>query len=83
VDRGGLPGPRHGEELSALTWLGALHGECLWRVGLTGADAHQKTRFLHGRFGRIRMVKRAPDGSLWIGTSNGGGADLIVRIRLV
>jgi glucose/arabinose dehydrogenase len=64
-------------------WVGALRGECLWRVGLAGRVRHQKTRYFHGRFGRIRMVKRAPDGSLWIGTSNGGGADRIVRIRLV
>ena len=64
-------------------WVGALRGECLWRIGLSGRVRHQKTRYFHGRFGRIRMVKRAPDGSLWIGTSNGGAADRIVRIRLV
>lgn len=61
-------------------WVGALRGECLWSVDIGGAGAHTKTRHFHGTFGRIRMVKRHPDGSLWIGTSNGGGADKIVRI---
>lgn len=63
-------------------WVGALRGESLWSVDLTGPDARRRQRHFEGRFGRVRMVKRAPDGSLWIGTSNGGGQDRIVRIRL-
>jgi glucose/arabinose dehydrogenase len=31
-------------------------------------------------FGRIRTVQTGPDGSLWFTTSNGGGADRIVRV---
>jgi len=64
-------------------WVGALRGECLWSVNLAGPAARRRTRFFHHDFGRVRMVKRAPDGSLWVGTSNGGGQDRIVRIRLV
>jgi glucose/arabinose dehydrogenase len=63
-------------------WVGALRGESLWSVDLAGRDAHRRVRYFEGRFGRIRMVERAPDGSLWIGTSNGGGQDRIIRIRL-
>ena len=64
-------------------WVGALRG----RVPVVGGHRGPRTRttrsgWFHGRFGRIRMVKRAPDGSLWIGTSNGGGRDRIVRVRL-
>jgi glucose/arabinose dehydrogenase len=62
-------------------WVGALRGESLWSVDVAGRGAHERTRHFEGRFGRIRMVKRAPGGSLWIGTSNGGGRDRIVRIR--
>jgi glucose/arabinose dehydrogenase len=67
---------RHG-----IAWVGALRGESLWAVDVGGRGARRKTRHFHGDFGRIRMVKRAPDDSLWIGTSNGGGADRIHRIR--
>jgi glucose/arabinose dehydrogenase len=63
-------------------WVGALRGQCLWSVDLAGRNAHAKVRYFHTTFGRIRMVRRAPDGSLWIGTSNGGGADRIVRVTL-
>lgn len=68
--------------LNGQAWVGALRGECLWSVDISGAHRHRKIRHLHHRFGRIRMVRRAPDNSLWIGTSNGGGEDRIVRIRL-
>jgi glucose/arabinose dehydrogenase len=61
-------------------YVAALRGECLWQVDLAGSGIRRKVRHFHGRFGRIRMVKRAPDGSLWIGTSNGGGTDKVVRI---
>jgi glucose/arabinose dehydrogenase len=63
-------------------WVGALRGECLWSVDISDEHRHRKIRHFHQRFGRIRMVKRAPDNSLWIGTSNGDGQDRIVRIRL-
>jgi glucose/arabinose dehydrogenase len=68
-------------------WLGALRGECLWSVVLTGAHRGRRTRHFHQRFGRIRSVAKAPDGSLWIGTSNqdgrgtpGASDDRILRV---
>jgi len=63
-------------------WVGTLRGQSLWQVDISGANARTRRRHFHGTFGRIRMVKRAPDSSLWIGTSNGGGADRIVRITV-
>ncbi len=68
--------------LRGRAWVGALRGECLWSVDIVGTGKRAKKRYFHGTFGRIRMVKRAPDHSLWIGTSNGGGRDKVVRIRL-
>ena len=68
--------------LAGRAWIGALRGESLWSVDLRGGHPRTKTRHFHGRFGRIRLVKRAPDRSLWIGTSNGDHQDRIVRVTL-
>jgi glucose/arabinose dehydrogenase len=58
-------------------------------VNLFGRRAKRKTRYFHDRLGRIRTVERAPDGSLWVMTSNRDGRgnprrgdDKIVRIVL-
>jgi len=68
-------------------WLGALRGQALWSVPLSGRNRGRKTRHFFRRFGRIRAVSAAPDGSLWIGTSNRDGRgdprrsdDRIIRI---
>ncbi|GII00631.1 PQQ-dependent sugar dehydrogenase [Planobispora takensis] len=55
-------------------WVGALRGSRLWRVpvaqdGTVGAAVP----LFENRYGRIRAVTTAPDGSLWIGTSNKDG----------
>jgi glucose/arabinose dehydrogenase len=70
-------------------WVGALQGRCLFSVRLTGPHAGQKVRHLGDRFGRIRTVRRAPDGSLWITTSNRDGRgtpaaadDRVIRLVL-
>lgn len=64
-------------------FLGALQGECLWSVSLATGKSQ---RWLEGH-GRIRLVAAAPDGSLWVGTSNrdgrgSGEADRIFRVTL-
>jgi glucose/arabinose dehydrogenase len=70
-------------------WVGALRGECLYSVRLDGPHRRRTHRWFRGDFGRIRTVQRAPDGSLWITTSNRDGRgspsardDRVVRIRL-
>jgi glucose/arabinose dehydrogenase len=69
-------------------YVAALRGECVWRVPLTGANVGTPTRSL-GTFGRLRTVARAPDGSLWIMSSNRDGRgnprsgdDRIIRVPL-
>jgi glucose/arabinose dehydrogenase len=69
-------------------YVGALRGQRLWRVPLDGARAGTPQALLEGRFGRLRTVVRAPDGALWVTTSNrdGRGApagddDRIIRLQ--
>lgn len=70
-------------------WVAALRGRALWSVRIKGSDAGRTRRWFHEDFGRIRTVERAPDGSLWIATSNRDGRgtptsadDRVVRITL-
>lgn len=67
--------------LHGRAWVGALRGECLWSVDIEGRGRRTKTRHLSGTLGRIRSVKRAPDRSLWLTTSNGAGSDKVVRVN--
>jgi glucose/arabinose dehydrogenase len=70
-------------------WVAALRGQCLWAVRLNGPNRRKKVRYFHTTFGRIRTVERAPDGSLWIATSNRDGRgspgpddDRVIRVTL-
>jgi glucose/arabinose dehydrogenase len=70
-------------------YVAALRGERLWRVPLRGTRAGRPAALLRGRYGRLRTVARAPDGTLWVATSNRDGRgdpragdDRIVRLRL-
>jgi glucose/arabinose dehydrogenase len=54
-------------------WLAALQGERLWRLDLHGAQAVHPVPFFVGRYGRMRTVVTAPDGDLWVSTSNRDG----------
>ncbi|WP_168221021.1 sorbosone dehydrogenase family protein [Actinomadura sp. WMMA1423] len=54
-------------------WVGALRGERLWQVPLHDGKAERPLARFQGRIGRLRAVVRAPDGSLWITTSNKDG----------
>ena len=54
-------------------WLGALRGERLWRVEVNGRKAGKEKGFFVGEYGRVRTVVPAPDGNLWVTTSNHDG----------
>lgn len=66
-------------------WMASLRGERLWRIGIEELDT---TEFFTGEYGRLRTVVAAPDGSLWLTTSNrdgrgepAGDDDRILRIE--
>ncbi|WP_026931766.1 PQQ-dependent sugar dehydrogenase [Glycomyces tenuis] len=76
-------------------WMGALGGQRLWQLPVDGPEsAGDPIDHFVGDYGRIRTVELAPDGSLWIVTSNtdeatwGGteprqGDDRILRVELL
>jgi len=55
-------------------WMGALRGERLWQIPLA-EDGSPGVPVAHwsGEYGRLRAVTVAPDGSVWVGTSNKDG----------
>ncbi|MDQ3627387.1 MAG: PQQ-dependent sugar dehydrogenase [Actinomycetota bacterium] len=72
-------------------WMAALAGERLWRIDVTpaGSVRGEPTAFFTGEYGRLRTVEAAPDGSLWLVTSNtdgrgepDAGDDRILRLTL-
>jgi glucose/arabinose dehydrogenase len=76
-------------------WMGTLHGQRLWRLPVEdGAATGEPEVYFNQEYGRMRAVELAPDGSLWIATSNTdeatlggtsprGGDDRILRVELV
>jgi glucose/arabinose dehydrogenase len=67
-------------------YIACLRGTKLYRIGLDGTGAQV---LLNGSYGRLRTVMTAPDGSLWVATSNTDGRgspsrgdDRILRLAL-
>ncbi len=56
--------------LDGYLWAASLRGERLWRVPVTGDGVGKPRDFFVGDYGRIRTVNVAPDGNLWVTTSN-------------
>lgn len=55
-------------------FLAALRGQRLWLIPLTGPIGEsQPVAALQGSYGRLRTVIAAPDGSVWLTTSNTDG----------
>jgi glucose/arabinose dehydrogenase len=63
--------PSGGAVLGDSFWVAALRGRRLWRVPLATPGA--RTALYEGDFGRLRAAAAAPDGSLWVLTSNRDG----------
>lgn len=69
-------------------YMAALRGQSLWRIPLDSRGrAGTPQRFYQGTFGRLRTVVAAPNGRLWVVTSNSNvsprrGDDRIIAFRL-
>jgi glucose/arabinose dehydrogenase len=70
-------------------YLAALRGERLWQVPIDARPTGTPRDYFNGRYGRLRTVVLAPDGSLWLATSNRDGRgnpkkndDHIYRVEL-
>jgi glucose/arabinose dehydrogenase len=66
------------------TWEGSLFvaqlkESDLRRFTIAGGVATQQEILLNGKYGRLRTARLAPDGSLYLTTSNGSG-DRVVRV---
>ena len=70
-------------------WMAGLRGQRLWRIAVSADGEASKSRaFFTEDFGRLRTVAAAPDGLLWLTTSNRDGRgeptpadDRILRVR--
>ncbi|MFI6265411.1 PQQ-dependent sugar dehydrogenase [Micromonospora sp. NPDC051006] len=54
-------------------YVAALRGERLWTLPLDGDRVGDPSAQLAERYGRLRTVQIAPDGALWVTTSNTDG----------
>jgi glucose/arabinose dehydrogenase len=59
--------------LDRALWAGSLRGARLWRVPVTAKGVGQPEDYFVGAYGRLRTVVVAPDGNLWVTTSNRDG----------
>ncbi len=72
-----------------VVYMAALRGQRLWQVPIRGDTAGDPVAYFTGVLGRLRTVRPAPEGSLWLMTSNRDGRgeprqgdDRIVRVEL-
>jgi glucose/arabinose dehydrogenase len=71
-------------------FVAGLRGERLWRLSIdSNGSVVTRESLLQGQYGRLRHVAQAPDGSLWLLTSNRDGRgnpapndDRILRLTL-
>jgi glucose/arabinose dehydrogenase len=75
--------------IAGTMYIGALKGQCLLRVALSGTTATKQEPLVADDYGRLRTAVAAPDGSLWFTTSNRDGRgdprpgdDHIFRLQL-
>lgn len=61
---------RRGSAWTGNLLVAALKGRALRRIVLRGTRVVREETLLSGSYGRLRAVEEAPDGSIWVTTSN-------------
>ena len=56
-------------------YVACQRGTRLYRSQISGSSLTGQTAYLNGTYGRLRTVEPAPDGGLWLTTSNAGDKD--------
>jgi glucose/arabinose dehydrogenase len=56
-------------------YVACERGTRLYREVISGSSLTNVQQFFNGTYGRLRTVEPAPDGGLWLATSNGGDKD--------
>ena len=59
--------------LDGSLWMASLRGQRLWQVPVTAEGTGKPRDWFVGDYGRMRTVVVAPDGNLWVTTSNRDG----------
>lgn len=59
--------------LDGSLWMASLRGQRLWQVPVTDTGTGKPRDWFVGDYGRMRTVVVAPDGNLWVTTSNRDG----------
>jgi glucose/arabinose dehydrogenase len=52
-------------------YVACLRGERMYRLVISGSSLINVTQYFQGTYGRLRTVEPAPDGGIWLTTSNG------------
>jgi aldose sugar dehydrogenase len=75
--------------VNGVIFMAGLRGERLWAIPVPNGQVGTPEPFYVEQYGRLRTVERAPDGSLWLTTSNTDGRgdprdgdDRILRVSL-
>jgi glucose/arabinose dehydrogenase len=70
-------------------FMAGLRGQRLWQIPIPNGKASKPRALLSGKYGRLRAVTQAPDGSLWVLTNNTDGRgsprsgdDKVIRLTL-
>ena len=52
-------------------YVACQRGERMYRLVISGSSLTSQTTYFQGTYGRLRTVEPAPDGGIWLTTSNG------------